>query len=130
MVRQSIVDRGMLAAYNRERQLLPILLRNEREGIRVDEAALARDLEVFEAAQLKTDAWIRKALKAPGLDLDKDADTAAALKSADAITQWTQTATGRDSVSRKNMKLEHFRDQKLAAAYSYRQRCTGADPFA
>lgn len=122
-LRANIEARGMLPAYNRERQLLPILLRNEREGVRVDRAALERDQAVYEAAQLKTDAWIRKALKAPGLDLDKDADTAAALKAADAITVWTQTATGRDSVSRKNMKLSHFRDKKLAAAYGYRQKC-------
>ena len=123
VLRPAIEARGMLPAYNRERQLMPILLRNETEGIRVDEAALARDKEVFEAAQAKTDAWIRKALKAPGLDLDKDADMAKALKAVGAITQWTQTATGRDSVSRKNMKLSHFRDKKLAAAYAYRQKC-------
>lgn len=118
-----ITERGMLPAYHRELQLLPILLRNEREGIRVDSPALERDQAVYEAAQAKTDAWLRKALKAPGLDLDKDKDVAAALKAADAISVWTQTPTGRDSVSRKNMKLEHFRDRKVAAAYGYRQKC-------
>lgn len=118
-----VCDAGMGPAYAREKQLMPILLRNEREGIRVDESALHRDLEVFEAAQAKTDAWIRKHLKTPDLDLNKDAEMAAALKAADAISEWTQTATGRDSVSRKNMKLEHFVDQRLAAAYGYRQKC-------
>lgn len=117
------IDRGMLEPYNRERRLLPILLRNEREGIRVDTKALQRDQPVYEAAQAKTDAWIRKALKAPGLDLDKDADMANALEAVDALSEWTLTPTGRKSVSKKNMKLSHFRDRKLAAAYSYRQKC-------
>jgi DNA polymerase I-like protein with 3'-5' exonuclease and polymerase domains len=118
-----VVTRGMRAAYDRERQLLPILLRNEREGVAVDRTALERDLAVYEAAQAKTDAWLRKALKAPGLDLDKDADMAAALKAVDAVTEWHQTPTGRDSVSKRHLKLSHFRDAKVAAAYGYRQKC-------
>ncbi len=119
----NILERGMGEAYDRERRLLPILLRNEREGIRVDVPALERDQVIYEKAQATTDAWLRKALRAPGLDLDSDADMAAALKKADAVTQWTQTATGRDSVSRKNLKLSHFKDRKVAAAYGYRQKC-------
>lgn len=115
--------RGMREAYDRERRLLPILLENERGGIRTDVARMAADQDALEAAQAKTDAWIRRALKVPTLDLDKDAEVAKALKAADAVSQWTQTATGRDSVSKKNLKLTHFRDRKLAAAYSYRQRC-------
>lgn len=117
------VDRGMKEAYERELRLLPILLANEREGIHVDTKAMERDQVTFEAAQAKTDAWLRKALKAPGLDFNKDAEVANALKKADAITEWTQTATGRDSVSKKNLKISHFRNKKVAAAYSYRQKC-------
>jgi DNA polymerase I-like protein with 3'-5' exonuclease and polymerase domains len=117
------VERGMQSAYDRERRLMPILLANERQGIRVDAGRLANDQPLLEAAQEKADAWIRKALKAPALDLDKDHDVAKALKAVDAVTQWTKTATGRDSVSKKNLKLSHFRDKKLAAAYSYRQKC-------
>ncbi len=120
---EEIRERSMWPAYERERRLMPILLRNEREGVRVDTSALERDLPVYEGAQAKADAWIRKALKAPGLDLDKDADTANALDAADAISEWTLTKTGRKSVSRKNMKLKHFKDPKLAAAYAYRQKC-------
>lgn len=117
------IERGMLEAYNRERRLLPILLRNEREGIRVDEKALSRDQDIFEAAQKRTDEWIRKSLKSPGLDLDKDAEVAKAFEANDSLSEWTLTPTGRNSVSKKNMKLSHFRDRKLAAAYSYRQKC-------
>ena len=120
---QEILDRGMGPAYDRERKLMPILLRNEREGINVDEGKLLADQEIFEKAQKKTDDWLRKALKAPGLDLDKDAEVAKALAAADMISEWTLTATGRRSVSKKNMKLSHFKDRKVAAAYSYRQKC-------
>lgn len=121
-----LVKRGMREAYDREKKLLPILLRNEREGIRVDLDRLAADQETYEAAQAKADTWIRRALKAPSLDLDKDAEMAKALDKADAVTEWTLTATGRRSVSKHNLKLSHFKDQKLAAAYSYRQRVATA----
>lgn len=117
------VSRSMGEAYDRERRLLPILLRNEQKGIKIDVSALERDQEIYEAAQIKADAWIRKALKSPGLDLDKDAQVAEAFEKVDALTEWTLTPTGRKSVSKKNMKLSHFRDKKLAAAYSYRQKC-------
>lgn len=118
-----IVDRGMYQAYCRERRLMPILLRNEREGVRVDVKALERDQKVYELAQATADMWLRKALKAPGLDLDNDGNVAAALKKADAVSEWTQTPTGRDSVSKKNLTLDKFRDKKIAAAYVYRQKC-------
>ena len=123
MLRKEIMDREMLPAYDRERKVMPILLRNEREGIRTDESKLAEDLEIYEEDQKKCDDWIRKALKSPGLDLNKDNDVGKALEARDAISQWTLTATGKNSVSKKNMKLSHFRDPKLAAAYSHRQRC-------
>ena len=120
---KEITERGMTEAYDRERRLLPILLANERQGIRVDEPALVRDQAIYEAAQLKADNWLRKELKAPDLDLDKDAAVAQAFENADALTEWTLTETGRKSVSKKNMKLSHFRSRKVAAAYSYRQKC-------
>lgn len=118
-----IIERGMLGAYERERRLMPILMRNEREGIRVDTAKLAEDQVIYEAAQKRADDWIRKSIKEPGLDLDSDIDVAKAFEKHDVITEWTLTATGRNSTSRKNMKLEHFSDRKMAATYGYRQKC-------
>jgi DNA polymerase I-like protein with 3'-5' exonuclease and polymerase domains len=117
------VKRGMRDAYDRERRVLPIFLRNEREGLKVDTAKLEQDQDTYEAAQAKTDTWLRKALKSPTLDFNKDADVATAFEKASAVTEWSRTATGRLSVSKKNLKLTHFKDPKVAAAYSYRQRC-------
>lgn len=117
------VDRGMKEAYDRERRLMPILLENERYGVATDVKKLAADQPIYEAAQKKCDDWIRKSLKMPGLDLSSDHDVGRALEARDAVTQWTLTATGKNSVSKKNLKLSHFKDQKLAAAYAYRQKC-------
>jgi hypothetical protein len=97
------IDRGMQAAYDRERRLMPILLRNEREGIRTDVARLAEDEPKYVKAQATCDAWLRKALKAPTLDFDKDADVAKAFVASEAIKQITYTPTGRVSVSKKNL---------------------------
>ena len=65
-LKAEVVERGMGPAYDRERKVLPILLRNEREGIRTDEPKLNRDLEVYTKDQEKCDVWLRKALKAYG----------------------------------------------------------------
>lgn len=120
---KEVLERGMGPAYDRERKILPILLQNEREGIHVDESQLHEDQKKYEKSQKEADAWIRKKLKAPTLDLDKDQQVASALDKAKAVTEWNYTATGLKSVSKKNLRLKHFRDQQLAAAYSYRQRC-------
>lgn len=120
---KEVKERGMMPAYDREREVMPLFLQNEREGIRTDLTQLREDKDKYEAGQNKADAWLRKQLKAPGLDFNKDAAVAAALKKVDEVTQWSVTATGRDSVSKKNLKLVHFRHPNIASVYSYRQRC-------
>lgn len=119
---KEVLERGMGPAYDRERKFMPIILRNEREGIRTDDAKLEADREIYEKAQLKADDWLRKRLKAPGLDLNKDKQTGEALDRAGVVTEWTLTPTGQKSVSKKNMKLKHFSDPQAAAVYSYRQK--------
>lgn len=110
------------AAYDRERQLLPILLRNEQQGIRVDVDALAADLAVYGAALGTAETYIRRVLKAPTLNLDADRDLASALQHAGAVLTWNYTATGQASVAKDALKPEHFRDPKLASALGYRNR--------
>lgn len=123
LYKEIVIDRDMRAPYERELRLMPIFARNSFEGIRIDRAKLGRDQETFEAAQEKCDAWLRKALKAPTLDLDNDRNVADALDASGQIKEWTLTATGQKSIAKKNMKLSHFKDKKVAAAYSYRQKC-------
>jgi DNA polymerase I-like protein with 3'-5' exonuclease and polymerase domains len=64
-------DRGMLRAYDRERELMPILLEMERQGVPVDLARLRADVELYTSWQAKLDAWVLKTIKAPA-DLNLD----------------------------------------------------------
>lgn len=115
-----VVEQGMEAAYDRERRLAPVLLENERLGIRVDMEGLKRDLPKFEAAFKTAEEWIRKRLKAPGLNIDADKDVAAALKKAKIVKDFPKTPTGKDSVSKKNLTINFFKDKKVYHALQYR----------
>ncbi len=121
-----IAERGMLEAYDRERQLMPILLSNEREGMRVDTAGLKRDTKVYAKALADTDAWLRKRLKAPELNINSDAEFAEALAQSGIVPDeaWTLTKSGARSVSKDNLTLDMFTDPKVARAFGYRNRLT------
>lgn len=95
---------GMMAAYHREQKLLPILMRSERQGIRVDVERLGRDLTRYESALLHADRAIREELAAPNLNVDSDAELADALERAGLVTEWLLTATGRRSTSKKALQ--------------------------
>jgi len=120
---QDIVARGMLTAYNRERQLMPILLENEQQGIRVDLAGLERDYQLYLKAVGKADAWLRKRLKLPkDFNIDSDDQFGQALDREGIVTDWVLTKTGKKSVSKKNLTLDMFNDKRVASAYGYRNR--------
>lgn len=119
-----VVDRGMLDAYDRERELLPILLENERVGMRVDLPALRRECDIYGAALGAADVWLRKRLKAKDLNLDNDREVAEALSQAKIIDDdaWTLTEGGARSVSKKNLRPSMYNDPRVAAAFGYRNR--------
>jgi DNA polymerase I-like protein with 3'-5' exonuclease and polymerase domains len=119
-----IQDRGMGEAYDRERELMPILLDNERVGLRVDLRALRQDSKLYLAAVEQADAWLRKRLKAPSLNLDSDAEVAEALARASIIKDedWALTATGKRSVSKKNLLPSMYADPRVASVFGYRNR--------
>ena len=119
-----IQDRGMGEAYDRERELMPILLDNERVGIRVDLRSLRQDSKLYLAAVEQADAWLRKRLKAPGLNLDSDAEVAEALARSSIIKDedWALTATGKRSVSKKNLLPSMYSDPRVASVFGYRNR--------
>lgn len=121
-----IVERGMQDAYQREIELMPILLENERVGLRVDVDALRRDVGAYLQALEAADVWLRKRLKVGDLNLDNDGEIAAALSGAGIIADedWAMTATGRRSVSKKFLLNEMFKDQKVASVLGYRNRLT------
>jgi len=115
---------GMREAYDRERQLMPILLRNEQEGMRLDLERLSADIKIYKAALEKADTWLRKKLKKPELNIDSDRELADALDSAGIITEWNLTATGQRSVSKKNLTQDMFKDKNVAQVLGYRNRLT------
>jgi len=110
---QKIKEEGMLEAYEREMKLIPILLQNEREGIRCDVAKLRREIGEYEVAFEQADALIRKHLKTPSLDLDKDDDLSDALESQGKVSDWVLTDTGARSTAKKAL------DQMLTDRYLY-----------
>ena len=124
----TIQDRGMGPAYDTERELMPILLENERAGVRLDLPAARKAHADLKRGVEICDAWLRKALKAPDLEVDNDQQLVAALEAADAVTRWTYTKPtkthpqGQKSVSKDNLTPSCFRDQKIARTLGYRNR--------
>jgi DNA polymerase-1 len=113
---------GELASYDRERELMPILLRNESEGMRIDVDALAQDVELYTAAGQRADEWLRKALKAPNMNIDSDVELANALESNGIVTVWDKTPTGRRSTAKKTMTHDRFSDPDVFRVLGYRNR--------
>lgn len=98
-------QRAMLAPYDRERRLLPILLAMERRGIAVDLPRLRKDVATYRGVRDQVDAWLRKRLKAPDLNLDSgdqlaDALVAARLADEDLflVTQGGKRSTNKESL--------------------------------
>lgn len=110
-------DRGMLAAYQREQDLAPILSASSRRGVRVDVERLQRDVEIYQRAQSLAARYIFSSLGCE-FDLGKDAQLAAALDRAGQVTEWVLTATGKRSVARKNL-VGRVKDPALLHALAY-----------
>jgi len=116
-------DRGMLEPYDVERELMIALLDNERDGIRVDLPRLKRDHALYTAAMQHVEAWLRKRLKAPGLDFNKKDQLADALESSGVVTEWEITPkSGKKATNKKSLTLDKFNDQRVANALNYRNR--------
>lgn len=120
---KEVKRRGMLDAYNRERRLLPTLLANEQQGVRVDYKNLTKDLREYYRAQLRADNYLRKRLDDKYLNIDSDQDLADRLEEFGVVTEWQYTAkSGQKSVSKDNLKISQFKDAKVFKALGYRNR--------
>lgn len=133
-----IERRGMAAAYHRERRLMPILMENERVGMRVDTELLMADVERYGKAFEQVEAALRVALRASGLNFDSDQDVAAILIERGVVPEhnFTRTAptknnpNGQLSMSKTALLPEHFVGQtgqgvpgiQIAHALGYRNR--------
>lgn len=119
-----VANRGMASAYDRECKLLPILMENERIGIRVDVERLERDCAAYAKELERADDWLRDRLNAPGLGLDNDNDYADALSACGAVedSAWKTTGTGRRSVAKGALTPDMYSDPEIAYVYGYRGR--------
>jgi DNA polymerase I-like protein with 3'-5' exonuclease and polymerase domains len=120
----TVMDRGMGEAYDRERKLMPILLENERVGMRVDAQGLSRDIVVYDRCLVAADAWLRKRLKSPSLELTNDGQIAEALSRCGIIADedWELTPTGKRSLKKGVLVPSMFKDARVASALGYRNR--------
>ena len=117
-----IVRRGMLDAYNRERELMPIFLDNERQGIRVDYKVLAADVDTYRLARTRAEKWLRRKLVAKALDFNSTAEVAEALYASGTVTEWELTKTGKRSTAKKHLTKERFNDPKIWLVLGYRNK--------
>lgn len=126
------VERGMLAAYDRERRLMPILLEMERQGVPVGLKRLRADVELYSGWRAKIDAWAVKRLKAsPGINLNSGAQLVEAMIAAGKcdVDALGVTATGKPK-SDKDSLMAAVTDKVLLAVLKYRtQLSTCLDTF-
>ena len=96
-----VLEAGMLRAYERERKLIPIMIKNEQEGIKCDvENLIAHEKECAQDFE-KIDGWIRQHLGAPSLNLDENDSLADALEAAGKIEgDWVLTEKGERSTAK------------------------------
>ena len=116
------VERGMLEAYERERRLMPILLRMERRGIPVDLGRLRADVELYTNWSEILSAWLIKKLKAPkDINLDSGDQLMAAMLAAGLVDESLapRTPTGKFQTN-KDALLVAVKDKTLLAALRYR----------
>lgn len=99
-----IVERGMQAAYDRERELMPTLFESSRRGIRRHEK-LEHHETVYTRALEIADDRIRTSLQRPDLDFGKRGQLAEALGNAGFVTEWSYTPTGKKSTSKKTLRI-------------------------
>lgn len=133
-----IIERnGMGAAYDRERELMPILMTNEAEGICVDLDRLEVDIHTGTMAFNGAEDWLRRVLGASGLNFDADQDVASVLVQRGIVheDEFPRTAptrtkpSGQLSMSKENLLPELFtggsggaEGWQIASVLGYRNR--------
>lgn len=119
---RSIQSRGMGDAYDRERRLLPILLDNERQGVKVDQTRLTQDVGVYDLAQAKLDQWLLRKLKAPeGFNLNSGQQLAKQLIKVGLVDESLMgvTPSGKTKTDKEALELG-VKDPQLYGVLKYR----------
>ena len=120
LYKEVVIDRDMLEPYDRERQLIPILLDMERQGVPVDRKRLDADIEMYEFWQLKIDLWITKKLGRE-ININSGAQLVPAMIEAGLAdpSKMPLTKTGKISTAKDSL-LKGVTDHQFLAVMNYR----------
>ncbi len=124
-----VIDRKMAEAYDRERELMPILLDNERQGIRVDLEKLREDVIIYTATQHDVEDWVYHAAKCV-FNIDSGKELVEALSSVgklDVDKLGLTPKSGQYKTDKASLKAA-ITDPVMAAVLAYRsqlQKCLG-----
>lgn len=122
-----VIAAGMGEAYDRERRLMPILLKNEREGIYANKKLLASEDAKYSKAMADSVAWVGKTLKAPGLNLDSPKEVLLALKASGKVDEDKLLLTpGGEHSASKDSLLAAVKDKKLLSVMQYQSKLATA----
>lgn len=116
---------GMLPAYQRERLLIPVLLENERTGVRVDVDRLRNDVKLYNTALARAEYLIFKALDSKPFNLDSGEEVADALDRKFPGIQWPLTPGGARSTAKDALQeVLAGRPEQLYALFVYHATVT------
>jgi len=123
---------GMLAAYQREQRLMPILAESSVRGVRVDLERLNADIETYTVVKEEVEKRVFSVLGE--FNVDSDRELAERLEATGQVTDWVMTKTGKRSTSRKNLE-GRVKSPELLELLAYRgilATCLGtfAQPWA
>lgn len=117
----TLTDARMREAYDRERRLLPHLLRMETTGVPLAARRLKKDLTTWTTALEHVDGWLRRHLKASDLDVDSNEALANALEAVGAVTALPLTPAGHRSTAMEALDLA-LTDDAVRGVLRYRAR--------
>lgn len=119
---ESVVEkRGMSGAYDRERRILPYLMHNEEQGIRVDLLRLERDTRKYEKALVKADAWIKSRLG--DINLDSPKELPKALINSNVVDRRKLLKTPKGAVSTNQKSINRaVKDPRWSVLLAYRAK--------
>ena len=119
-----IVEDGMEAAYDRERRLLPILMRGTRNGIRINRDLLHYHTEVYEECLAETETRICSVLDSDASIFMSDNLLCDALDRAGAVTEWVLTPkSGKRSMAKENLRISNLELKTLMDYRGNLQTC-------
>lgn len=118
----SIQNRGMLTAYDIERELMPLLLDNERQGMRVDLHRLSEEYELYNNAFMRATQWIYKSIGTE-INLNSGAQLITALVKSGKVDQGKLRYTDKGNLKSDSESLACVvTDTQLLAMLAYRSK--------